>query len=70
MKLKISFEFPLKLSCFLCMPCDVVVELWTFESNNVVALGIRFLLFSRDYSFLFLFLIVAGFLCAEDQPEM
>lgn len=34
----VNFFFPLPgpYFLFLCMPCDFVVENWTFESNNVV----------------------------------
>ena len=36
------FSFDWAILLFLFMPCDFVVENWTYESNNVVTLEIRF----------------------------
>lgn len=55
----------------------VVVENWTFESNNLVTLEIRFSSFPGVCWVLllllftgFVVLIIVGYLCAEDQPEI
>lgn len=73
-----SWFFSLKTGhtfLFLCMFYDVfvvvvVVENWTFESNNVVTVEIGFSFFLTRQFVLFCYFIAVGCLCAEDQPEV
>lgn len=77
-----NFFFPLNVSYFpvcyfFCMTCDIFVELWTFESNNVITGNQIFHLFQGLLLLLLLllvfvglFLIVVDCLFTMDQTEV
>jgi hypothetical protein len=40
------------------MPCDFVIENWTFESSDMITLAIRFFPFLRDFFLIVVVVIV------------